>query len=449
MHFFLYVTAFAQMAAVAALSAVTSSFHTAEAFSMSSTRLIRTNMDLNMVSSLLPDIDTINSSQTKTRIPLVENTNDETLIQMQKRHPPIAASFTPQPFNPHPALSNCHLQTILGVFLRENPDCAYISKSDGLSGLTKVASSIANINSPNIQTNNGDATSTYWDERQRITTSCQQDFYTVDIKYATQHKTQYQSLHSKGMVIILHGLESNSNSSLSTDMAEAYVQDGFDVVCINFRGCCGEPKEQFGMTYHLGFTDDVRHFLQLMSELWQDDNSGGDTFEKRPIYLSGFSLGANVAIKTLGELGDSAMSLYNIHGAAVCGAPFDQELNNPRVDAAGFNNVVYGQNFLKSMKAKAQEKLELHCDGDECTTLFDYKGAMEATNIADFETAYIAPIFGFEDNIDYYKQTSCVYFMPGVAVPLYILNCEIDYGFRVHICLRDSHISKHSYLIHT
>jgi len=266
-----------------------------------------------------------------------------------------------------------------------------------------------------------DSTSTFWDERQRITSCCSQDFFSVDIKYASERKTTLQSVESNGLVVLIHGLESNSNSSLSTDMAAAYLNDGLDVVCINFRGCCGSPNDTIG-GYHLGFTDDLKHFLKIISNLWDED----ELFEKRPIYLSGFSLGANVVTKCLGELGEAALTLYNIHGAAVCGAPFDCERNIKYFESPGFNRAVYSQNFLKTLKKRAQEQLDQHCDGDPNTTAFDYQRAMAATTVAEVENAFIAPIYGFRDNIDYYRCTSCYYYLPGVAVPLYIINAQDD-----------------------
>ena len=141
---------------------------------------------------------------------------------MQEHHRPIAKSFVVKEFNPHPALTNKHLQTIAGVFLRKNSDCAYITDT-GFAGLSKVLSALSNIQS-------SEEVCTFWDERQRLTTSCGTDFYTVDVKYASERKQQFQSIESKGMIVLLHGLESNSNSSLSTDLGQAYVQDGFDVV---------------------------------------------------------------------------------------------------------------------------------------------------------------------------------------------------------------------------
>ncbi len=351
---------------------------------------------------------------------------DEELRKMQQKHRPIAASFIPSEFNPHPALNNKHFQTIGGVFLRKNLDCAYVE--EGVGGIVTAVQAMASIVLPSTSKLLGDAalgddsTNTFWDERQRITSCCSQDFFTVDIKYASERKTTYQSVESNGLVVLIHGLESNSNSSLSTDMAAAYLNDGLDVVCINFRGCCGTPNDTLG-GYHLGFTDDLRHFLKLVSNLWDDEE---ELFEKRPIYLSGFSLGANMVTKCLGELGEAAFSLYNIHGAAVCGAPLDCERNIKCLDSTGFNRLVYSQNFLKTMKKRAQQQLDQYCDGDPDTTAFDYKRAMAATTIAEMENAVIAPIYGYRDNVDYYRCESCYYYLPGVAVPLYIINAGDD-----------------------
>ena len=56
----------------------------------------------------------------------------------------------------------------------------------------------------------------------------------------------------------------------------------------------------------------------------------------------------------------------------------------------------------------------------------DYNRVMAATTIAEFDDAAIAKIYGFKDNIDYYRSTSCYYYLPGVAVPLFILNAADD-----------------------
>ena len=40
----------------------------------------------------------------------------------------------------------------------------------------------------------------------------------------------------KGLIVIVHGLESNSNSTVSQHMARAFIDKKFDVACVNFWG---------------------------------------------------------------------------------------------------------------------------------------------------------------------------------------------------------------------
>lgn len=107
------------------------------------------------------------------------------------------------------------------------------------------------------------------------------------------------------IVVVLHGLESSADSPLVSKMATAFHQKGFNCCLVSFRGCTGEDNKRPG-AYHFGFTDDVNQITAYIQK----------TFPTKNIYLSGFSLGGNVALKFLGELGESA-SERNIFGAAV------------------------------------------------------------------------------------------------------------------------------------
>lgn len=140
------------------------------------------------------------------------------------------------------------------------------------------------------------------------------------------------------------------------------------------------------------------------------------------ISCSSFSLGANTALKALGEMGGLAVEKYNIRGAALLCTPFDQEKNSLALAEPGINRAIYSSGLLKKLKAKAQEKLDEFCDGDPDTTGFDYKRAMEAETITVFDDAFIAPIYNYEDCWDYYRKTSSIHFMEEVAVPTYVVN---------------------------
>lgn len=254
-------------------------------------------------------------------------TQQQQLSYHQHRASRIASSFVSRDYNPHPWFRNRHIQTILGVFLRD--ECGYVTN------LLETITAVVTKGLPRVVTDdNSESSSEFWDQRIRYETP-DDDFFDVDYKYTS-------STEKDPMVIIVHGLESNSNSSLSLHMARAYVDQGMNVACINFRGCSGEPNRTM-KPYHAGFTEDLKHFLTILLEDENNKINNG-------LYLSGFSLGANVVMKTLGELSLAAVEKYNIQGAAVSGAPFSLHYHWRCLIDDDFNRNVYANTLLKSMK---------------------------------------------------------------------------------------------------
>jgi predicted alpha/beta-fold hydrolase len=253
----------------------------------------------------------------------------------------------------------------------------------------------------------------FWDHRERIETP-DGDWFHADTKYVKETDTA----NTAPTVILLHGLESNSNSTLSTEMAQAFLAKGMNCVCLNFRGCSGTPNDQPG-GYHLGFTDDLKQYLQILRERRGINDSSR-------LYLTGFSLGANVVLKCLGELGATAVTDYNIYGAAVSCAPLDQQRNSAKLALPGINRFIYTDQLLKGLKGRAVIQLERFHNGNEETDAFDYPRAMRAETITEFDDAFIAPVYGFTGAADYYAQTSSIFFLERMAVPTMILNAKDD-----------------------
>ncbi len=256
------------------------------------------------------------------------------LNEYQKRSVPIAASFLPEQYEAHPFFRNKHFQTILGVFVRDSPGCAYIEKSNIISEVVPVMKAIINALPVILGIVEGERKCEYWDKRERFDTP-DGDFFDVDYKFQDPEIEG----GGKATVIIIHGLESNSNSSLSTNMAKAYMERGMDVACINFRGCSGVPNDTI-FQYHAGFTNDIITFL--------DKRMGKG--KAAPLYVTGFSLGANIVMKLLGDLSMDAVDRYNIRGAAVSGAPFDLNPHWRQLIDDDFNRIVYAGGLVKSMK---------------------------------------------------------------------------------------------------
>lgn len=133
--------------------------------------------------------------------------------------------------------------------------------------------------------------------KQRLETK-DADFF--DVEFSDNVETA-----SRGIVVVLHGLESSTNGPLVTKMASSFINSGFSVCLMSFRGCSGEDNLTQG-AYHLGFTTDVHELVEYINK----------KHPKLNIYLSGFSLGGNVCLKYLSEIGENCIKL-NCKGAVV------------------------------------------------------------------------------------------------------------------------------------
>jgi predicted alpha/beta-fold hydrolase len=235
-------------------------------------------------------------------IPIDKTTMAQAAEQQQRRRraAKISHSFATRDFQPAWYATNPHLQTLVGVFARQETSYA---PSKLLSFFQKE----------------GPIKAFQWDERERMETP-DGDFFHVDYKYVEGSNGRIhddydyeEEKEEVPLVLIVHGLQSNSESPLVKDMTNAFNAIGMDVACINFRGCSGEINATSPLGYHLSFTDDLQQMVEHIST----------TFPMRPIYLSGFSLGANVVTKFLADIEITGAERYNICGAAVNAVPFD------------------------------------------------------------------------------------------------------------------------------
>ena len=200
---------------------------------------------------------------------------------------------------------------------------------------------------------------TYASTRRRFDTD-DGDFFYADFTHVNQEG-------DAPIVVVLHGLESNPDGPLVIKMAEAFHDKGFTCCLVAFRGCTGEENKTPG-AYHVGFTKDLRQVVRHLKE----------QYPSKRIYLSGFSLGGNVALKYLGELGESAKA-ENIGGAAVACVPFDPVQSHYKLDIPWFSRVVYSGNFLATLKKKAEYQ-HAHFPG-----AFDIEAVRKCTTIGEFD----------------------------------------------------------------
>lgn len=206
-------------------------------------------------------------------------------------------------------------------------------------------------------------------------------------------------------VLVLHGLEGTIRSHYLAPMFENAAARGWGAVLMMHRGC-GDTPNLARRFYHSGETSDVGLVYSTFAT----------RYPRSPWALAGVSLGGNVLLKWLGELGDAVDE--RIRGAATISVPFDLERGARQISGSLLG--VYDRAFLGSLRRKALTKLERYPD------LFDRERLVRARNIFEFDDCVTAPVHGFRDARDYYSQSSSIGYLPRIRVPTFLLSAIDD-----------------------
>jgi hypothetical protein len=206
----------------------------------------------------------------------------------------------------------------------------------------------------------------------------------------------------RGQIVFLHGLEGSAEAGYIASFAQRALERGYGVHRLNMRTCGGTEALSETM-YHSGLTGDPRLVCERLNAR-----------HLAPIFLVGFSLGANVALKLAGELGQTSL-LAGL--CAVC-APIDlvacvRVIDRPR-------NLIYGRRFLARLRERVRTKSKLSPD------LYSLEGLAKVNSIWTFDDRYTAPLFGFGTAANYYATQSARNFLNDIRVPTLAITAQDD-----------------------
>lgn len=222
------------------------------------------------------------------------------------------------------------------------------------------------------------------------------------------------------LLILFHGLEGNSSSHYATSLMAAAKARGWTGVVSHFRGCSGEGN-RLPRAYHSGDSDEVDWVLRRLRQ----------QHPRRPICVTGVSLGGNALLKWLGEREFLAGDVIDA-AASVC-APLDLAICGHHL-GRGFNKV-YTQHFLQTLKKAAAEKL-VRFPG-----IFDGKRMQGARSLYEFDDVVTAPLHGFLGADDYWKRASAKPLLRGIRLPTLLLNAQNDPFLPPHALPHDKELS--------
>lgn len=213
-------------------------------------------------------------------------------------------------------------------------------------------------------------------------------------------------LEGKGhtpLVVILHGLGGSSRVPYVHTLLKKIQALGWQAVAINARGTT-EPN-LLPETNHGGQTKDLDWTIRKILERKITDR----------IYLVGFSIGGNQALKWLGEQGVNAP----IKKAVAISVPYNLAASVRNLDK-GFNQKVYTSRMLKDLKQRALEKEHR------------FPGSLDRKKIADSKTFQVydreatARLNGFKDETDYWQQSSSENYLSKIKRPTLLIHAADD-----------------------
>jgi predicted alpha/beta-fold hydrolase len=207
---------------------------------------------------------------------------------------------------------------------------------------------------------------------------------------------------SDKLAILLHGLEGSSEDGFALGAATLLYSAGWDVLAWNFRSC-GREMNRLPRFYHSGDTGDLDELIEFVAPQYSW------------IALVGVSLGGNVTLKYLGK----RIPHPSIIAAVAISVPVDLRASAFALDHR-WSNRIYLNRFIKLLVAKIEKKAISFPDQ------FDVRGIRSVRTFRQFDDRYTAPIHGFRDAADYWKQSSSLQYLRGIKVPTLLLNARDD-----------------------
>jgi len=210
------------------------------------------------------------------------------------------------------------------------------------------------------------------------------------------------TLRQKPLVMLVHGVTGSEASPYVISTAAHCLALGFPVVRLNLRGA-GPSRPLCRLQYHAGKTQDLR---DAIAALPKELMSGG-------VVAVGYSLGANLILKLLGECGSAAPLL----AAVAISAPLDLVATADRLRQ--WRNFLYHHHLLKHMRHDTLAS-------GAALTVAERRAVETARSLWQFDNDFTAPRNGYAGADEYYARNSCGSFLDRIAVPALLIHASDD-----------------------
>jgi hypothetical protein len=224
------------------------------------------------------------------------------------------------------------------------------------------------------------------------------------------------------VVIVLPGLQGDLRSPYVRGLLRTCQMRGWRGVLLNYRGRV-EPNRKLH-SYHCGMTCDLDYLVHHLAHREPGVSIG----------VVGFSVGANICLKWLGECGRQRQTVP-VAAAVGVSAPFHLGVVARKI-SRGFSRL-YQWHLLRSLHRDVERKLAAR-DGDTGLTR---RGLRRLNTFLKFDDRVTGPWNGFAGAEDYYAKTRSDVLLKHVAIPTLIVNANNDPLVPLHLIPRADEVS--------
>jgi predicted alpha/beta-fold hydrolase len=224
-----------------------------------------------------------------------------------------------------------------------------------------------------------------------------------DVRLLGYHS--FQNNHqAKGLVILLHGWEGSVDSTYILCCGRRLFRCGYDIFRLNFR--------DHGDSHHL---NKGIFYAVLLEEIYQAVNQAAGFSQEGPVFLIGFSLGANFVLRILKRWASAPIA--NLHHAVCISPVLDPEKSTAKIDQIAFIR----KYFLAKWRRSLTKKQGLFPD------LYDFEEILQLKTIQAVTDALLEKYSDFQSARDYFQAYSVVdAALKDLVTPTTIITAEDD-----------------------
>lgn len=210
---------------------------------------------------------------------------------------------------------------------------------------------------------------------------------------------------SKGLIILLHGWEGSSSSAYLLATGDYFYRLGFSICRLNLR--------DHGDSHHLN--EELFHGA-LLQETFEAVDYLSNLSEKKPVYLIGFSLGGNFALRI--AMQHSREPIVNLRHVFAISPPLDPYKTTIAIDNA---YSFYRKYFLKKWKRSLKKKQELFPKKFDFSKMLKAKTCIELTEKV---MPYFPEMTTYRDYFNLYMLKN--YSFQNLKIPVTVFIAEDD-----------------------